>query len=254
MAVKTLEKTITILELLSQSPKGLSVSETSKMLAFPKSSTHRILSTLSARGYISQNQDTKKYTLGLKLLQLSSVILSNLGIRDIAEGYLQELYDKSGEIVHMYILRDGKMTCISKVGNPGGLTLSSFVGWTTEAHGSAAGKVLLSEMSEQDIRGIYPRRTLRKFGKKTITDRETLFQELEKVRRRGYAIDDEEFYEGVRCVAAPVLSRNRVVASISCTGPVFRMTMTRINKELINIVKKTASKITRDLGDVSFLE
>jgi len=253
MAIGTLEKTIQILELLSENPKGMTVTEISRNLGFPKSTTHRILSTFSTHAYIAQDAETKKYFLGLRMLQIGSVILANLDIRKIAERYLEELYEKSREVVHMYIYSDGMMTCISKVGNPGGLMLSSFVGWTTEPHPSAAGKILLSGMSTEDIRKIYRGKTLKKFGKKTITDIERLIQELEKVKKQGYAIDDEEYYEGVRCVAAPVLAGNKVVASISSTGPVFRMTMQRINEELVHMVKEAAGGISRDLSEVSFL-
>ena len=249
--MSTLEKTIKILELLSEQPRGLSVSEISRTLEFPKSSTHRILSTFSAHGYMAQNQDTKKYTLGLKLVQISSGILANLGIREIAEDYLEDLQEKSGEIVHLYVFRDGKIICISKVGNPRGLTLSSFVGWTTEPHPTGAGKVLMSDMSAESIRRIYQGRTLKKYGKKTITDLDALIQEVEKIRKQGYAIDDEEYYEGVRCVAAPICARAKIVASISCTGPLFRMTIKRINKELLPMVKETAERISQDLRDVS---
>ena len=126
----TLAKTIKILELLSENPKGLTVSEISRTLGFPKSTTHRILSTFSDHAYIDQNAETKKYFLGLRVVQIASVFLSNLDIRKITERYLEDLYKKVGEVVHMYIYRDGMMTCICKVGNPGGLTLSSSVGWT----------------------------------------------------------------------------------------------------------------------------
>jgi DNA-binding IclR family transcriptional regulator len=253
MAIGTLEKTIHILELLSEDPKGMTVTEISRKLGFPKSTTHRILSTFSTHDYIAQDSETKKYFLGLRLLQISSSILANLDIRKISERYLEELYEKSREVVHMYIYREGMMTCINKVGNPGGLTLSSFVGWTTEPHPSAAGKILLSGMSAETIRKIYRGRTLKKFGKRTITDIETLTQELEKIRKQGYAIDDEEYYEGVRCVAAPVLAGRKIVASISSTGPVFRMTMERINEELIHMVKETAESISRNLKEAAFL-
>ncbi len=254
MSMGTLEKTIKVLELLGGYPRGLSVSEISRTLDFPKSTTHRILNTFSRHGYIAQDKETKRYSLGLKLLHISSVILANLDIRKIAEGYLEELYEKAGEVVSMYILRNEKITCISKVGNPRGLTLPTFVGWTTEPHAAASGKVLLSDLTRERLHEIYQGVPLKKYGKKTITDFDELMEELEKVKKQGYAIDDEEYYEGVRCVAAPVRAKDKMVASISCTGPVFRMTMKRINKEMIQLVKETSEKISRDLTEVAILE
>ena len=252
MGTNTLEKAIRILELLSENVHGLPLSEISRELDFPKSTTHHILQTFLSHHYISQNAETKRYSLGVGILQISSTVLANLDINKIAEGYLQELYEKSREIVQMYILREGKLACVAKVGNPRGLTLSSFVGWTTEPHAAGAGKVLLSEEPREKILSIYPDKVLRRYGKKTITDFEELFRELRRVRRQGYAIDDEEYYQGIRCVAAPVRAGKRVVASVSCTGPIFRMTMERIRGELVNMVKQTAEDISRNLKDVRF--
>jgi DNA-binding IclR family transcriptional regulator len=252
MGSNTLDKAITILELLSENVHGLPLSEISRKLNLPKSTTHHILRTFLPHHYVSQNVDTKRYSLGIGILQISSTLLANLDINKIAEGYLQELYEKSREIVHMYILREGKMACIAKVGSPRGLTLSSFVGWTTEPHAAGAGKVLLSEEPREKILSIYPDKVLRRYGKKTITDFDELFRELRRVRSQGYAIDDEEYYQGIRCVAAPVRAGNRVVASVSCTGPIFRMTMERIRGELVNMVKRTAEDISRNLKDVRF--
>ena len=250
MVINTLDKAIRILELLSENVHGLPLSEISRELDFPKSTTHHILQTFLSHHYISQNADTKRYSLGVGILQISSTVLANLDINKIAEGYLQELYEKSREIVHMYILREGKLACVAKVGNPRGLTLSSFVGWTTEPHAAGAGKVLLAEEPRDKILSIYPDKVLRRYGKKTITDFDELLRELSKVRRQGYAIDDEEYYQGIRCVAAPVRAGKRVVASVSCTGPIFRMTMERIRGELVNRVKQTAEDISRNLKDV----
>ena len=252
MVTNTLDKAIKILELLSEEAHGLPVSEISRELGFPKSTTHHILQTFLSHHYISQHVETKKYSLGVGILQISSTLLANLDINKIAEEYLQELYEKSREIVHLYILREGKIACVAKVGNPRGLTLSSSVGWITEPHAAGGGKVLLAEEPREKILSIYPDKVLRRYGKKTITNFDELLRELEKIRRQGYAIDDEEYYQGIRCIAAPVRAGKRVVASVSCTGPVFRMTIKRIRGELIRMVKQTAEDISRNLENVRF--
>ncbi len=253
MSIGTLDKTVKIIELLSKSPTGMSVSEISRALGFPKSTTHHILKTFLKHGFFSQNGESKKYALGIKFLYVSSAILAQLDIGKIAEGHLLDLHEKSHEIVQLYIAREGKMVCTSKVGNLRGLTLSSYVGWVTEPHASAAGKILLSGYAIESLLKIYPDKKLKKFGKNTITDLDLLIKDLEKVRAQGYAIDDEEYYEGVRCISAPVWAGNKVVAAVSCTGPVFRMTMKRINSELIQMVKETAAKISNDLSPATFL-
>jgi DNA-binding IclR family transcriptional regulator len=178
-------------------------------------------------------------------------MLQGFDVREVARKHLVQLNEKSGEIVQLYILRKGKLICIDKVGIPtGGLSISSFIGWTTLPHPSAAGKVLLSELSTKEIHGIYPDGTLRPFGKNTITDFEQLFKELEVVRKQGYAIDDEEYYEGVRCVGAPIRAGNKIVAAVSITGSIFSITMKKISQELIPLVTMTGDKISEEMVNV----
>ncbi|MBW2025494.1 MAG: IclR family transcriptional regulator C-terminal domain-containing protein [Deltaproteobacteria bacterium] len=122
-----------------------------------------------------------------------------------------------------------------------------FVGFTTEPHATAGGKVLLSGLSRGEIERIYRSRRLRRYGKNTITALHDLFNELKKVRKQGYAIDDEEYYEGVRCVGAPIRAGGKIVAALSITGSVFSMTMDRINEELIGLAVDTAEKISSEM-------
>jgi DNA-binding IclR family transcriptional regulator len=102
-------------------------------------------------------------------------------------------------------------------------------------------------MSPTEIKGIYRTKPLKAFGKNTITTVSQLLTELDNVRKQGYAIDNEEYYEGVRCVAAPVRSSSKVVAAISVTGSIFTLTMEKINKEIIGLVKDSAGRISSEL-------
>jgi DNA-binding IclR family transcriptional regulator len=95
--------------------------------------------------------------------------------------------------------------------------------------------------------GIYKGTSLKKYGKNTITRLDRLLNELKKIRKEGYAIDDEEYYEGVRCVAAPIRAGGQVVASVSITGSIFTMTMERINNKLKKLVMKTAEMISSEM-------
>ena len=251
MILSTIDKGIQVLELLSRNPKGLALGDISKNLGFPKSSAHHILKTFLASDFAHQEQETKKYFLGLKCLQLSARILEQFDIRNIARKHLIELNEKSCEIVQLYILRNAKLICIDKIGaQKQGLSISSFVGWTTEPHAAASGKVLLSELSKKEIIDIYPQKFLRVYGKNTITDFDDLLRELQLVRKQGYAIDDEEYYEGVRCVAAPIRAGEKIIAAVSITGSIFQMTMKKINQRLIPLVTMTGEKISDELINV----
>jgi IclR family KDG regulon transcriptional repressor len=250
MKIGTLSKALQVIELLSRNPKGLALAEMSKTLGFPKSTIHHMLQTLLLNDYISQDDETKKYSLGLRFLEISSRILESLDIRERAKKYLIQLHEDCHEIVDFYLLRKGKIVCIDKIGSAAvGLSISSFVGWSTEPHPSAAGKVLLSELTSKDIMNIYPDGALKHYGKNTITDFTQLFKELELVRKQGYALEDEEYYEGVRCIGAPVRAGGKIVASVSITGSIFSMTMKKIEQGLIDLVKETGKRISKELGN-----
>jgi DNA-binding IclR family transcriptional regulator len=247
MKLGSIEKTIQVIDLLSKNPQGLRLSEISGMLNTHPSSTHHILRTLLPHDYVSQDGDSKKYSLGFRFLGISAQILDNLDIRRIAGRYLRELHETCGEAVHLAILRDGKVIYIDKTEKPGGLSLATYIGFSTDAYAAAGGKVLLSELPPEDIMTMYRETPLRPFGKNTITDVQRLLEELEKVKKQGYAIDDEEYYEGVRCVAAPIRAGGRIVASLSITGSIFRMTMKRINRELKDLVMRKAEEISSEM-------
>jgi IclR family transcriptional regulator, KDG regulon repressor len=247
MKLGTLDKTFQVIDLLAKNPRGLRLNEMSAELGLPSSSIHHILSMLRSCDYVDQDSDNKRYRLGFKFLVISSAILDNLDIRRTAHSHLRQLHQKVNETVNLTILRNGQVTFIDKIQKVGGLSLDTYVGFSTAPHAAASGKVLLSEMSSSEIEGIYRKKSLKAFGKNTITTVSQLLKEMENVRKQGYAIDNEEYYEGVRCVAAPVRARSKIVAAVSITGSIFSMTMEKINKEIIELVKDAAGRISSEL-------
>lgn len=247
MKLSSLVKSLQVIDLLSKNPGGLSLSELTQMLGFPKSTAHHILSTLLPYDYIAQDPENKKYLLGLKFLSIGKVILDNMDVRTIANNHLRKLHQKCNETVHLAILRDGKAIYIDKVGNPVGLSLATYIGFATEPHAAAGGKVLLSGLTHEEVVDIYKDIPLKSYGKNTITSMVQLFEELENIKKLGYAIDNEEYYEGVRCVAAPIRAGEKIVAAVSITGSIFTMTMERINRELVGLVKKTGEQISSNM-------
>jgi DNA-binding IclR family transcriptional regulator len=247
MKLGSLDKTFQVIDLLAQNPRGLRLSEMSANLGLPSSSIHHILSMLRSSDYVDQDSDNKRYRLGFKFLVISSTILNNLDIRRSAHTHLRHLHQKVNETVNLTILRNGQVTFIDKIQKVGGLSLDTYIGFSTAPHAAASGKVLLSEMSAAEIKGIFRTKPLKAFGKNTITTLSQLLIELENVRKQGYAVDNEEYYEGVRCVAAPVRASSKVVAAVSVTGSIFTLTMEKINKEIIRLVKDAAERISSEL-------
>jgi IclR family KDG regulon transcriptional repressor len=247
MKLYTVEKSLKIIELLNNNPQGLSLLEMTNRIGFSKSTIHHILSTLLPYDYIAKDPETKKYSLGFKFLEISRGILDNIDVRKIANKYLRQLHDGCKEATHLGILRDGHIFYIDKIDTPGRLSLATYIGFRTDPHAAAGGKVLLSELSHKEIMDIYKERSLKAYGTNTIKSFPRLFEELEKIRKQGYAIDDEEYYEGVRCVAAPIRAGRKIIAALSITGSIFTMTMERIDKELIGLVMKAAEEISSEM-------
>ena len=247
MKLTSLDKSLKLIDMLSKNPQGLSLSQLSQILGYPKSTTHHILSTLLPYDYVSQNQETKKYSLGFKFLSIGKVILDSLDVRKTAYTHLRELQEKCKEAVHLAILRNGKVIYIDKIDKQGGLSLATHIGFRTDPHAAAGGKVLLSELSRKEIIDIYRERPLKAYGKNTINSMPRLFDELEKIKKQGYAIDDEEYYEGIRCIAAPIRAGWKVIAAVSITGSIFTMNLDRIHHELKTMVMETTERISNEL-------
>ena len=250
--VQTIKRTSLILDILGQSPQGISIRELSAKIKLPKGTTHRLLSSLSYFGYVRQDSKTRNYFLGLKLVELGNLLLSQLDLRKEAEPFLRDLAERTKETVHMVFLDRGEIVYIDKVEldhNPSGLRMASRVGLRNPAHSSAVGKVLLSHLPEEELNGLIKEKGLPKRTENTITDLIQLKEHLKAVRTQGYAIDDEENEKGIRCVAAPLYNEiGKVVAAISISAPAFRVTKKVIQESLKKEVMETASKISERLG------
>jgi IclR family KDG regulon transcriptional repressor len=249
--VQTIERTSLILDILGQSPQGISIRDLSEKIKLPKGTTHRLISSLSYFGYARQDSKTRNYFLGFKLVELGN-LLSQLDLRREAEPFLRDLAERTKETVHMVFLDRGEIVYIDKVEldhNPSGLRMASRVGLRNPAHSSAVGKVLLSHLTEEELNDLIQEKGLPKRTENTITDSIQLKEHLKAVRAQGCAVDDEENERGIRCVAAPIYNETgRAVAAISISGPAFRVTKKVVQETLKKEVMETASKISERLG------
>jgi DNA-binding IclR family transcriptional regulator len=250
--VQTIERASLILDVLGQSPQGISVRDLSTKIKLPKGTIHRLLSSLVYFGYVRQDPKTRNYFLGLKLVELGNLLLSQLDLRKEAEPFLRDLAERTKETVHMVFLDRNEIVYIDKVEtdqNPSGLKMASRVGLRNPAHSCAVGKVLLADLSEEALENFIKEKDLFKRTENTITDPIPLKEHLKLVRKQGYAIDDEENEKGIRCVAAPIYNEvGKAVAAISISGPAFRITKKVVQERLKKEVMETAFKISQRLG------
>lgn len=250
--VQSIERVAMLFDVLAQSSQGISLRELSAKTKLPKGTAHRLLSSLAYYGYIRQTPETKNYHLGFRLVELGNSLLNQLDIRFQAKSYLNDLCDRIKETVHLVILDQYEALYIDKVEpstKQGGLQMVSRVGFRISAHCSSVGKVLLAQFSETELDNVIKLKGLPKKTKNTITDSANLKTHLKMVRSQGFAIDDEENEEGIRCVAAPVFNQQgQVFAAISISGPTVRITKKLLQTYLKKEIIKTASAISKELG------
>ncbi len=250
--VQTIERVSLILEMVGQKVQGISIRDLSAGLKLPKGTVHRLLSSLSYFGYIRQDPETKSYFLGLKLMELNAQLSNQLDFRKVAEPVLRDLAEKTKQTAHLVIYDRDEVVYVEKIESQqpaGGLKMASRVGSRNPAHSSAVGKILLSCFSEEAVEDFLQKKGLPRRTANTITDPDCFRDHLKIVRSQGYAMDDEENEQGIRCLGAPIFDgKGRPVAAISVSGSIFQMTKKVVNDVMKGEVMAAAAEISRRLG------
>lgn len=247
--VRTVARAIEILELLGDEP-GLSVSEIARKMEIPKASAHEILTTLVVKRVVVKNESSGAYHLGPTLFVLGSIARSSLDIVMIAEEHLQALNAELDETVHLTALRNDRLLYVDCVESSRRLRTLSSIGEVAELYCTAVGKAVLAYQSPRRRSELLAGVQFRQFTPNTIVDPTALDDELAGIVERGYAIDNVEHEEGVRCIGAPVRDHtSQVVGSISLSGPSGRVTTDR-DTAIAERVKATADRISAALGTV----
>jgi DNA-binding IclR family transcriptional regulator len=242
--LSSVSKALSLLDVFTLEQPELSLAQIARQAGIHKSSAFRLLSTLEAQGFVERNPAGRGYRLGWKLGELAGHLLARYDLRELAAPHMERLAQASSEIVHLSILDGAEIVYLEKKGRSQPLTVSTTVGGRSPAHASAMGKVLLAGLADGELRRVLHGLRLLRFTPTTITDRRRLARELSAIRRQGYALDDEETFPGIRCVAAPLRDRDgRVVAALSVTAPTQRMGARR-QAEIRHWVTETAVRIS----------
>ena len=246
--VQVLDRTLQILDLLAQADTDLGPSELGTALSLHRSTTHRLLQVLERHQFIRKSTVEGKYALGMKLFQLGCRVVAHVDLASRANPYLRQLVEATGETAHICVLNGTEMVSIANVEGPWTLRTPATIGRRTQLHCTAVGKAYMAHMPEAEQRDLLSRLTLPRFTKRTLVTRATLASELQRVRERGWAMDNEEIEEGLRCLGAAVHNHSgAVVAAISVAGPVFRVTKQRL-PGLVRSVISIAQALSRDIG------
>ncbi|MCD6059367.1 MAG: Transcriptional regulator IclR [Thermomicrobiales bacterium] len=247
--IRSVDKVIDILELLGRESRGLPISELAGRLRLNVSTAHHLLATLKARGLVAQDERTKAYRIGSGLVALVSRFLLGTDLYPAAVAAVEQLRNVTGETSYLSVFQDGEINVMvaltglrpvqaRRMHRPGQSNL----------HSTASGKLLLAYQPPEQAAALLAEVDRPQFTPHTITDLDELLRELAVIRSQGYALDREEDYIGVQCVAAPVFDGNGdCVASVSVSYPAASAERT---EELIRLVRDAAEKISVNLGAI----
>ncbi len=247
-----IDKTLSVLEAISQNAKGLSLADIVKTVGLPKTTTFRILEILAAREYVAWNEDNERYTIGIKALEIGISGLTGLDIVDVSIPYLQQLSMSVGETSFLAVYNDGDVVYLYKAEGTGSIQTTARLGSRRPAYCTALGKVILASQPIEETDRVLEKKRI-KFTDKTVVERIRLYEEFAAIRRDGYAIDDEGIEYGLYCIAVPIYNyTGAVVAAISVSGPIKRLSENRA--VIIDELKSVGATISKRLGYVKAIK
>lgn len=235
--IGSLEKGMKVLELLAEK-EALSVTKVAEELGFNRTNSHRYLATLRKLGYVDQDAESR-YALTFKVLELGGRFLSRFEIRRTARPSLQELSSLFSETVNLGFWEGHAIRVLDKIDSPNVLRTDPTLGTLMPAHCTSSGKAALAYLPQEELDAFLSAAPFKAYSPSTITTRQALEKELMKTRGRGFAVDNEEWLPGIKCVAAPIFDyRGRPTYSISVAGPSFRM-----SKEAVDLIQKKLKEV-----------
>ena len=237
-----------IIEFLANRNDWVSLREMARELHISAASAYRALSSLREIGYVRQQAQDSKYQLTLKIAWLSAQVLEQVQLRQIAHPFLQHLTSVTNETTHLAVLEGTELVYIDKVDNRQAVRMRSRVGQRGHLHCTAAGKSMLANLTTNELDDLLGHLKFQAMTENTITAASEFRDQLVKIRRQGYAIDDEENEVGIRCIGAPVHDHaGRLAGALSISGWTITMTRDRI-PQLAPELMQTCQKISRELG------
>jgi DNA-binding IclR family transcriptional regulator len=239
--IKSIGTTLEILEEVIEADEA-GVTEIADRLSRNKGTVHHHLSTLSDHGYLVNTDGT--YRPSARFFEIGQQVIRHRPVYEAGSEPLQALADETGELVHLMIEENGRGIYADITGGDNAITLHTSVGDTEYLHCCALGKAILANLGRDRRREIYEQHGLPQETANTITDRGTLEAEFQEIRDRGWALDDEENWRGLRCVAAPILTDTGTVkGAISLSAPKNRLASDDDREEYATAVKNAANLV-----------
>jgi IclR family KDG regulon transcriptional repressor len=237
--VRAVERAMRILSAFDGEHGDRGVSEVAQLTGLHKATTHRIMMTLLNGGFLERAPDGERFRLGTRLVELGLGALRGLDLRQVAFPYMQQLVERFDETCDLGIFDRGMVLYVEVVHSQHSLTIAARIGRRLPAYCTASGRVFLAFLPPEVVEPLL-REPLAACTEKTTTSLARLREELEATRQRGYALDDEEFEDGIRAVSAPIRDIDgNVIAALSMPGPVHRMPPQRTSEIIDALLEAT---------------
>jgi DNA-binding IclR family transcriptional regulator len=243
--VAVLGKTLDILEVIKTRSAGIALAEVARSVGMPKPTVYRILATLEIRGYLDRSVDGA-YRVSSKLFSLQSATATQQDLLRVAPPIMEKMALECRETVNLGTIDGGEVLVIATCESPQSVRMASKVGNRRCIHTTGLGKILLASMDDQEIRRLVQLKGLPGLTPYSITTESALTIEIQKIRRQGYALDNQENELEGRCVALRIPGAIGLPAALSISGPVFRMDLRRL-KALVPILQKGCEEFAKTL-------
>ncbi len=245
--VGVISKVLRILEAIQGTSSGLGLKATSELTGIHKSTAHRFLKHLERENYLISTEDGA-YLIGPRFWQMTAHVNYRAALQAVARPILWDLWKATQETVNLAVLDHETVLYADVIESPHEFRLASRVGARRPLHATGLGKALTAFLPEEKKQNILKAITFHPSTPKTIMNLVQFRQELQKIRRQGYAVDDEEAVMGARCVSAPILDAESLsIAAISVSGPVTRVTPNQV-LALAGAITSAARAISVQLG------
>jgi DNA-binding IclR family transcriptional regulator len=243
--IRATERALAIIEALQELDRA-TVTEIAEWTELPKTTVYNHLDTLRTKDYVIK--ENKEYRTGLRFLTVGGKVRAQMDLYQVTKPEVKKLAGETGELANLIVEEGGWGVYLYRESGGQAVHLDSYVGKRQRLHGTAFGKAILAFMPDGRVDEIIDCHGLAARTEKTITNRAELKNELEVIRDRGYAYDDGEGHEGLRCVAAPIMTQENVVlGGVSVSGPVSRIDGERFRKEIPDLVLSAANVIEINL-------
>ncbi|MBU8868520.1 MULTISPECIES: IclR family transcriptional regulator [Paenarthrobacter] len=227
--------------------KSVRISDASRLLGVARSTAHRMIQMLQYRGFVVQDEDTRAYVPGPQLLRISFAIVQNLDLRTVAQPVMEQIRDELNETVHLTELRGKDVYFLHSIESTRSLRVGSRIGMTLPAYCTSSGKVMLADLSSQELTEVLGTATLPKLTERTINTRKELDADLQLVRETGFATNFGESEPEVHSVAVPIRDgKGRARAALAIAAPPSRLEPSQA-EEIARILETGASKIGESL-------